>query len=141
MSVDKIQTTQDIVAAQKTAQARKPKKNYVNNKDLLDEFRKSKNPVTGEMNYTNEFVRMVMLMAEQIGTKKHFNDKADYYDCLQSAMHDVLKYANNFDETKGTNIFAYLTSVITCGFAKHMNAFYKFKKSEMISLDGNIHSL
>lgn len=145
MPTDEIKSTAEIAAQTKTESSSpdktKRRKDYVSNKELLEEFRKSKDPVTGEMRYTDEFIRMAMLIAEGVGTKKHFNDKADYYDCLQSAMHDVIKYAKSFDETKTTNIFAYLTSVITCGFAKHMNQFYKFKKSEMISLDGNIHSI
>lgn len=125
------------------SRGKKKRKNYVSNKELLEEFRKSRNPITGEMNYTREFVKMALLIAEGVGTKKHFNNPEDRYDCIQSAMHDVIKYAKNFDESKGVNIFAYLTSIISCGYAKHMNLFYgKIDKSEFVSLDsGNIHSL
>lgn len=122
--------------------AKKQRKDYVSNKELIEEFKKSRNPVTGEMNYTNEFIQMATRIAKGVCSRKHFNDNADYFDCMQNALLDILKYAKNFDENReNANLFAYLTTVITCGCAKHMNLMYKIKKSEMISLDSNIHTL
>lgn len=115
-------------------------KQYVSNPYLLEEIYKSRE--RGEL--TPTAWKMFELMIKNISAAKHYNNPDDREDCCQSARFDLLKYWKSFDPSKyeKPNPFAYFTSVIINGMNKGWMSLYgKFKASEMISLDNNIHSL
>lgn len=110
---------------------------YVSNPYLLKEMIKSKEK--GEL--TQEALKMIYLIAENLTRKKFFKLPEDREDCIQTAMLDALLYWQSFDPEKSNNPFAYFTSLLTNGLAKGWKKIYgKFKSSEMTSLDNNIHS-
>lgn len=115
----------------------KEDKQYVSNKYLLEEIIISKQ--MDEL--TDNAIKMLQLMAENLAKKKHFKCPEDKEDCIQTAMLDIALYWRGFDPERFKNPFAYYTSMLTNGLAKGWNKIYgKFKASEMTSLDNNIHS-
>ena len=66
-----------------------------------------------------------------------YTDPRDEEDCIQSALHDMLKYWRNFDETQYENPFAFFTSMVFNGYAKqfksiHRHRFLKYTKNYKI---------
>ena len=112
-------------------------KQYVSNKDLLEEIIISKQ----QDELTPRAIKMLQLMAENLSKKKHYKCPEDKEDCIQTAMLDIALYWRGFNPEKFKNPFAYYTSMLVNGLAKGHNKIYgKFKASEMTSLDNNIHS-
>ena len=114
-------------------------KEYVSNPLLLKEIIKSKE----QDQLTDNALKMLMLMCENLQRKLYYSDPDDKKDCSQTAMLDVLSYWRNFDPEKSNNPFAFYTSILTNGLAKGWDRLgkKKFPDSIMTSLDNNIHSL
>lgn len=113
-------------------------KQYVSNPYLLQEIMKSKE----QDQLTKEALIMFQLMIENISARKYYNNPDDRKDCWQSAYLDILQYWRGFDPEKSKNPFAYFTSLIVNGMNKGWQKISgKIKKSDMVSLDNNIHSI
>jgi len=111
---------------------------YVSNADLYEEIKKSKEQ--GEL--TKKAWDMLILMVQNITSKKYYNDPELRKDCQQGACVDIQLYWKGFDEKKYTNPFGYYSSLITNGINKTFTKYRgKLKSSEIVSLDNNIHSL
>jgi DNA-directed RNA polymerase specialized sigma24 family protein len=108
------------------------KKKYMSAKDLYVEIIISKN--MGKL--TPRAVNMLILLAKKAQTKLYYRSIDDKNDCLQEAMLDVFKFWYNFDESKGSNAFAYFTEIIKRGMARGWNKIHKTKGAdvEIISL-------
>jgi DNA-directed RNA polymerase specialized sigma subunit len=87
---------------------------YVKNKDLLLEFKASKEK--GSLN--PEIVRMFYLIIDGISKKMSYKDPADKEDCMAFAMEDLCKYWDRFKPEKSDNAFSYFTQIAKNGFAK-----------------------
>lgn len=93
---------------------------------------------------TDAFTKMVILLATNLSKKMKYVTEDDRQDCIQFAIMDCLTYYKGFDINKGSNAFAYLTSMCSNGFAKGWRklGYHEFPSSIMTRLDGgNIHSL
>lgn len=115
-------------------------KEYVKNKDLLEEMIISKE----QDKLTDRAVAMLTLICENIIRKMIYQNPDDRQDCLQGAILDCLMYWRSFDAAKSSNPFAYFSSVAANGLGKTWRKLGKlnFPASIMTRLDGNnIHNL
>ena len=115
-------------------------KEYVQNARLLEELLASKK----QGKCTDDFTKMIILMAHKIATRLPYLDEEDRNDCIEYAILDGVTYYNRFNENKGSNAFAYMTSILLNGFAKGWRKLgkHEFPNSIMSRLDGGkIHSI
>lgn len=113
---------------------------YVNNARLFEEIMKSKE--LGRP--TEDFTKMVILIATNASKKLPYMNEDDRDDCIQYAIMDCIAYYQSFDENKSHNPFAYLTSVCSNGFAKGWRrlGYHDCPASLVTRLDGgNVHSI
>jgi hypothetical protein len=111
-------------------------KHYLNNRDLLEEIRLSKEQ--GEL--TDKAVKMLVLLAERVVSRLPYADDYLREEAIAGAKMDLILYWDRFDETKSSNIFAYMTQIAKHGCAKMFNKCYKYGKKfkgTLISMDGN----
>jgi hypothetical protein len=112
------------------------KKHYLNNKDLLEEIRKSKEQ--GKL--TDNAVKMFMLLSERIISRLPYANDYLREEALSGARLDLLMYWDRFDEAKSTNAFSYYSQVAKCGSARSFNTCYKYGKKfkgSLVSMDGS----
>lgn len=116
-------------------------KEYVSNPILFKQIMISKQ----QDKLTDDAVEMLMLMVDNIISKKTFKYSEDRDDCKQHALLDCLQYWRGFNPEKSDNPFAYFTSIITNGIAKGWNTNYPQNKKVpgaiFSSIDNNIYSI
>ena len=106
------------------------KKNYLNNRDLYDEMKLSKE----QDKLTPNAEKMLILLAERTINRMKYVSEDDRMDCLQFAILDLLKYWRNFNPDY-PNAFAYFTEIAKRGYAKGWNKLHPLKYKGTISLD------
>jgi len=111
----------------------KRKKQYLNNADLLEQIRLSKQ----QDSLTREAEKMLVLLATNAIKKLPYVHTADRDDCLQFAIYDLLKYWKGFNCDKYTNAFAYYTEIAKKGYAKGWNKLYPKKYANTIRMSGS----
>ena len=129
--------------------AKRVKKNYINNPDLLEslilykqkckeaEDAGEEKPIVS--NYIGECIYQI---ANRLATKPNFSGYSFKEDMIMDGIENCLQYMHNFDPAKTQNPFAYFTQIIWYAFlrriAKEKKQMYvKFKSShEMISSGG-----
>ena len=109
---------------------------YINNKQLLDEFKICKK----EGKTTRQMDKYIVLMVTNISKGFRYKDTELRNDVQQAAYVQLYTKWQNFDEEKGSNIFAYYTQIIRTAIMKDFNMFYlKHRRSSenvsFISLD------
>ena len=96
---------------------KKKKKNYINNKSLLEEVIKSKEQ--GRM--TDEFAKMMMLLVKRYSSQGCYAGYT-YVDDMESyALMTVCKVWNSFNPEKSDNPFAYFTQTIKRAFWQYLH--------------------
>ena len=111
----------------------KRKKQYLNNADLLEQIRLSKQ----QDSLTREAEKMLVLLATNAIKKLPYVYTADRDDCLQFDIYDLLKYWKGFNCDKYTNAFAYYTEIAKKGYAKGWNKLYPKKYANTIRMSGS----
>lgn len=109
------------------------KKNYLNNKDLLEEIIKSRE----QDELTPKALKMLMMLADRSSNKLPYRNPNDKEDCIAFAYMDLYRYWRNFNPDKGTNAFAYFTEIAKKGFAKGWNKLHPKKYHGTISIHGH----
>lgn len=100
-----------------TLPATKPKVNYLNNKDILVEVKKSREK--GEM--TPKLANMLTLLCNRYSKRANFINYP-YNDDMQSyAMLMLVRTWKSFDPEKGSNPFAFFTQCIKHSFIQYLN--------------------
>jgi DNA-directed RNA polymerase specialized sigma subunit len=94
-------------------------KYYIDKKELMDEFVKSKEQ--GKM--TNKFGEMVMLMAKKLGNSSRFCGYTYIDDMEATAIMHVCRSWQSYDPEKSPQIFSYYTQCI-------WNTFLQILKTE-----------
>ncbi len=112
------------------------KRNYLNNKDLLEEIKRSKE--LDEL--TPKALEFLMLLADKTSRKLSYTDPQDRQDCIASAYMDLFRYWRNFNPEKSTNAFAYFTEIAKRGFAKGWNKIHPKKYHGTVSINGSADS-
>lgn len=97
--------------------ATKPKVNYLNNKDILIEVKKSHE--NGEM--TPKLANMLTLLCNRYSKRANFINYP-YNDDMQSfAMLMLVRTWRSFNPDRGSNPFAYFTQCIKHSFKQYLN--------------------
>lgn len=106
---------------------KKRKKNYVNNGDLLvslSEYSAAyvKAKKAGEQlpQFPRYAYECIHLMATNYAKKPNFSGYSYVDEMIFDAIENCLRYAHNFDPTKTTNTFAYLTQFIHNAFIRRI---------------------
>jgi len=89
---------------------------YVKNSDLLAEIVEFKR--TGKA--SEELGKMLMTIAENFSSKGSFAGYTWKKDMQSEAVLTCLKYVKNFDETRSTNAFAYITQICKNSFLTYI---------------------
>jgi hypothetical protein len=103
-----------LIAAKLEKKAKKPK-NYLNNKDMLAELRKSKK----DGNMTRELTNMIMLLVRRYAEHPWFVNYTYNDDMRSFALLTVVKFWDRFDFDKSNNPFAYFTQIIKRAFQQY----------------------
>lgn len=96
---------------------KKPKKpkNYLNNKDMLAELKKSKKQ--GKM--TDELTKMIMMLTKRYSQHPWFVNYTYIDDMCSFALLTVVKFWDRFNFEKSDNPFAYFTQIIKRAFQQY----------------------
>ena len=94
-----------------------PKKNYLNNKDILAQVRMSK--AKGTM--SNELALMLQTLTRRYAKKGNFANYSYNEDMQAYAMLMLCKTWSSFDENKSDNPFAFFTQCIKNSFIQYLN--------------------
>jgi hypothetical protein len=103
---------------------------YLSNEDLITEWYKSRD----QDRVTNEFARMIQLMSEKISGRHFYTEPRDRSDCIAGGVMDALKYWRGFNPEKGTNCFAYFSSVIFNGGQKAWHTIHPVREKTTVRL-------
>ena len=88
--------------------------NYLKNVDLVSEHL-----LCVELGRpTEKMIEMWQLLIDRSSTRLRYKRADDRDDCKSQAMEDLLRYWRSFNPERGTNYFAWATSVCKNGFAK-----------------------
>jgi len=89
---------------------------YVNNKEMLEEFRLYKK--TGKI--SNELGEMFVKIAENLSNKSNFIGYSWKEEMIGEAVLTCIKYCKNFDPEKSTNPFGYISRFCYNSFIEYI---------------------
>jgi len=89
---------------------------YVNNKEMLEEFRLYKK--TGKI--SNELGDMFVKIAENLSNKSNFIGYSWKEEMIGEAVLTCIKYCKNFDPEKSTNPFGYISRFCYNSFIEYI---------------------
>ena len=126
------------------------KKNYVNNKDLLNaliEYRanvaEAENVGDKVPQVPNYIGECIYLIATRLATKPNFSGYSYKEDMISDGIENCLQYIHNFNPEKSQNPFAYFTQIIWYAFLRRIQKekkqmYIKFKSSQALMTQINI---
>lgn len=133
--------------------AKRTKRNYVNNADLLEaliEYQKKckeaedsgdEKPIV-----PNYIGKCIYQIATRLATKPNFSGYSYKDDMISDGIENCLQYMHNFDAEKSQNPFAYFTQIIWYAFLRRIQKekkqmYIRFKSSQsMIAMGGTYDS-
>ena len=123
------------------------KRNYVNNKDLLEaliQYQKDCREAEDageEIPRVPDYIGMcIFQIATRLATKPNFSGYSYKEDMISDGIENCLLYINNFNPEKSQNPFAYFTQIIWYAFLRRIQKekkqmYIRFKSSQqMLSL-------
>jgi len=128
--------------------ARRAKRNYVNNPDLLAALIEYKKQVRDAEDQGDEPPKVpdyigecIYQISNRLATKPNFSGYTYKDDMIMDGIENCLLYINNFDPNKSSNPFAYFTQIIWYAFlrriAKEKKQMYiRFKSSHNMVAQG-----
>lgn len=126
------------------------KKNYVNNKDLLEsliqykeqcrEAEESGDKIPQVPDYIG---KCILLIAQRLATKPNFSGYSYKEEMISDGIENCLQYMHNFNPEKYSNPFAYFTQIIWYAFLRRIQkekkqTYIKFKASQDILTQSSI---
>ena len=128
------------------------KKNYVNNKDLLQALIDYKKLVaeaeeSGERNpIVPDYIgKCILLIATRLATKPNFSGYTYKEEMISDGIENCLLYINNFNPEKSQNPFAYFTQIIWYAFLRRIHKekrqmYIRFKSSQSMIASGGTYT-
>lgn len=126
------------------------KRNYVNNKDLLQalidyriavrEAEDAGDPTPKVPEYVG---KCILLISQRLATKPNFSGYSYKEEMISDGIENCLQYIHNFDPEKSNNPFAYFTQIIWYAFLRRIQKekkqlYVKFKASQQQNHELNI---
>lgn len=115
------------------AKKRKPK-NYVNNADLMEEIRMSKEKQESDENLTPaqcltpKLVKMLMMLVERYSQKANWRNYTYLDDMKGEAIVSLAQNALKFKPEKSNNPFGYYTQIVTHSFLTFLDKEKRVRK-------------
>lgn len=118
------------------------KRNYVNNKDLLealikygDECREAEDAGEDLPRVPNYIGECIFMIANRLATKPNFSGYSYKDDMISDGIENCLQYIHNFNPEKSKNPFAYFTQIIWYAFLRRIQKekkqlYIRFKSSQ-----------
>ena len=104
---------------------------YVNNKEMLEEFRKYKK--TGVI--SNELGEMFVKIAQNLSNKANFIGYSWKEEMVGEAVLTCIKYSHNFDPEKSTNPFGYISRYCYNAFIEYIKKQKRHSKTKQTLYD------
>lgn len=133
--------------------ARRAKRNYVNNPDLLAaliEYKKKCQEAEDQGDdppkVPDYIGNCIYQIANRLATKPNFSGYTYKEDMVMDGIENCLLYIGNFDPNKSSNPFAYFTQIIWFAFLRRIQKekkqmYIRFKSSHsMVSMGGTYQS-
>jgi DNA-directed RNA polymerase specialized sigma subunit len=133
--------------------AKRTKRNYVNNKDLLDSLityqkmcKEAEDSGEEKPRVPNYIGECIYQIATRLATKPNFSGYSYKEDMISDGIENCLQYIHNFDPEKSTNPFAYFTQIIWYAFLRRIQKekkqmYIRFKSSQaMLAAGGTYES-
>jgi DNA-directed RNA polymerase specialized sigma subunit len=123
------------------------KRNYVNNKDLLESLIQYKEACKEAEDSGEEIPRVpdyigecIFMIANRLATKPNFSGYSYKDDMISDGIENCLQYIHNFDPEKSKNPFAYFTQIIWYAFLRRIQKekkqlYIRFKSSQKMISD------
>lgn len=109
---------------QSPARTRRVRRVYVDGKrltELLGEYaRQCREKGRERVQISNELARMVMLIAQRLATAGNFVNYSYRDEMIADGIEACVKYMHNFDPTKTTNGFAYVSTICYHAFVRRI---------------------
>ncbi|MDB4345135.1 sigma factor for late transcription [bacterium] len=131
--------------------AKPRKRNYVNNKDLLEALINYKKDCR-EAEDQGEIVprvpdyigKCIYQIATRLATKPNFSGYSYKEDMISDGIENCLQYINNFNPEKSQNPFAYFTQIIWYAFLRRIQKekkqmYIRFKSSQSMIASGGTY--
>jgi DNA-directed RNA polymerase specialized sigma24 family protein len=132
---------------------KKPRKrNYVNNKDLLEALINYQKDCREAEDQGEETPRVpdyigtcIFQIATRLATKPNFSGYSYKEDMISDGIENCLQYIHNFNPEKSQNPFAYFTQIIWYAFLRRIQKekkqmYIRFKSSQSMMASGDTYS-
>jgi len=131
--------------------AKPRKRNYVNNKDLLEALIQYQKDCNEAENAGEEKPRVpdyigkcIYQIATRLATKPNFSGYSYKEDMISDGIENCLQYINNFNPEKSQNPFAYFTQIIWYAFLRRIQKekkqmYIRFKSSQNMVASGDTY--
>ena len=132
---------------------KKPRKrNYVNNKDLLEALINYQKDCREAEDQGEETPRVpdyigtcIFQIATRLATKPNFSGYSYKEDMISDGIENCLQYIHNFNPDKSQNPFAYFTQIIWYAFLRRIQKekkqmYIRFKSSQSMMASGDTYS-
>lgn len=131
--------------------AKRAKRNYVNNKDLLEALIEYQKKCKEAEDSGDEAPRVpdyigkcVYQIATRLATKPNFSGYTYKDDMISDGIENCLQYMHNFDPEKSQNPFAYFTQIIWFAFLRRIQKekkqmYIRFKSSQSMLTTGGTY--
>ena len=127
------------------------KRNYVNNKDLLEALIQYKKDCREAEDAGEEIPRVpdyigkcIFQIATRLATKPNFSGYSYKEDMISDGIENCLQYIGNFNPEKSQNPFAYFTQIIWYAFLRRIQKekkqmYIRFKSSQQMLATGETY--
>lgn len=110
--------------------------NYITNKELYNELIFCRD---ASITHTDKLINMFTIISTKYANGLNFKRNTDRNDVIQGGIIDAFTYWHNWDPSKSSNAFAYITQIIKNGQLKTLKKLYP-SKVIFVSLT-NVYSL
>jgi len=132
--------------------AKMSKRNYVNNKDLLEaliayqkDCREAEDAGEDRPRVPDYIGECIYQIATRLATKPNFSGYSYKEDMISDGIENCLLYINNFNPEKSQNPFAYFTQIIWYAFLRRIQKekkqmYIRFKSSQSMVAAGETYT-